>query len=148
MKLRKFSKNERKEIRTEMIKNAMAGKGLYLYRNNTNADITLPKPTNSGIRTVAPGKEFQGDNYFMQLVKQGLLRLVKELQSPENQNEGVKMEEKLILDQPDTINNKGKVEHVVSKVVKQINENDKDDEQIDVLLNEKPVESGFLIVEN
>ena len=149
MKYRKFNKFEKKEVRAQMLQNALHGEGLYLYRNNTKADLTLPRPTRSGTRVVAAGKEFQGDNYYMQLVRQGMLRLVKEIQSPEQQNaEEVKMEEKLILDQPDTITDKGKVEHVVSTPVKKLNE-EKDgnkDKQPEVLLNEGPVEGGFVIV--
>lgn len=148
MKYRRFNKYEKKEIRSQMLENALHGEGIYLYRNNTNADITLPRPTKSGTRVVAAGKEFQGDNYYMQLVKHGMLRLVKEIQSPEQQYaEEVKMEEKLILDQPDTITEQGKVEQVVAKPVKKLNEQ-KDDKnkEVDVLLNEGPVEGGFVIV--
>jgi hypothetical protein len=148
MKYRKFNKFEKKEVRAQMLQNALHGEGLYLYRNNTKADLTLPRPTKSGTRVVAAGKEFQGDNYYMQLVKQGMLRLVKELQSPEQQRaEEVKMEEKLILDQPDTITEQGKVEHVVSTPQKKLNEQKADkDKEPEVLLNEGPVEGGFVIV--
>ena len=110
MKYRKFNKFEKKEVRAQMIENALHGEGMYLYRNNTNADLTLPRPTKSGIRSVGKGKEFQGDNYYIQLVKQGLLRLVKELQSPNHEKITeleAKMEEKLILDQPDIVKDQG-----------------------------------------
>lgn len=156
MKYRKFNKLEKKEIRHEMLANALHGEGMYLYRNNTKADLSLPRPTRSGIRSVGPQKEFQGDNYYMQMVKQGHLRLVKVLQTPEEEraaeeaeklNEGVKMSEKLILDQPDTITEHGKVEHVVGKntPVQPMNEGGKQT-QPDVLLNEAPVDGGFVIV--
>jgi hypothetical protein len=86
----------------------------------------------------------------MQLVKQGMLRLVKELQSPNQQNVNeseVKMQEKLILDQPDTVTEQGKVEHVVSKPAKKLNETQGEEgKQPEVLLNEGPVEGGFVIV--
>ena len=150
MKYRKFNRFEKKEVRAQMLENALHGEGMYLYRNNTNADLTLPRPTRSGIRSVGPGKEFQGDNYYMQLVKQGMLRLVKELQSPNQQNvteSEVKMQEKLILDQPDTVTEQGKVEHVVSKPAKKLNETQGEEgKQPEVLLNEGPVEGGFVIV--
>jgi hypothetical protein len=150
MKYRKFNRYEKKEVRAQMLENALHGEGMYLYRNNTNADLTLPRPTRSGIRSVGPGKEFQGDNYYMQLVKQGMLRLVKELQSPNQQNvteSEVKMQEKLILDQPDTVTEQGKVEHVVSKPAKKLNETQGEEgKQPEVLLNEGPVEGGFVIV--
>ena len=150
MKYRKFNKYEAKEVRAQMVENALHGEGLYLFRNNTNADLTLPRPTKSGIRNILPGKEFQGDNYYMQLVRHGLLKLVKELQSPEQQkaiSEGVILEQKLILDQPDTVTNHGKVEHVVETPKQKINESKATKEkQVDILINEDPVEGGFVIV--
>jgi uncharacterized membrane protein len=85
----------------------------------------------------------------MQLVKSGMLRLVKEIQSPEQQRAAleVNMQEKLILDQPDMITENGKVEHVVSKPAQKLNETKgTKDKQADVLLNEDPIEGGFVIV--
>lgn len=153
MKYRKFNKFEKKEVRAQALQNALHGEGLYLYRNNTNADLTLPRPTKSGIRIVGRNREFQGDNYYMQLVKQGLLRLVKELQSPNQIQESnlntevIMSDNKLILDQPDTITEQGKVEHVVSNPVEKMNETQNDSEKKpDVLLNEGPVEGGFVVV--
>lgn len=169
MKYRKFNKYEKKEVRAEMLANALHGEGLYLFRNNTDATITLPRPTKSGLRVVGARKEFQGDNYYMQLVRQGLLRLVKEIQSPEAERAALALQEaeeeasqvtttsevkplneqKLILDQPDQITEQGKVEHVVAKPQPQqkLNENNKSKEKPQpVLLNENPVEGGFVIV--
>jgi hypothetical protein len=153
MKYQKFNKYEKKEIRSQQIQNALHGEGVYLYVNPTSADITLPRPTKSGIRSVGPKAQFQGDNYYMQLVRQGLLRLVKEIQSPEQQRAAnePKMEEKLILDQPDTITEAGKIEHVVKKPSQsqKLNEGKKGHSktQPDVLLNESPADGGFLIVQ-
>jgi hypothetical protein len=149
MKYRKFNKYEKKEVRAQQLENALHGEGLYLFRNNTDADLTLPRPTKSGLRSVGPRQEFQGDNYYMQLVRSGYLRLVKEIQSPVQQHQAeVKVEEKLILDQPDIITEQGKVEHVVNKntPVQKLHEGNKD-KQPDVLLNESPVEGGFVIVQ-
>lgn len=118
MKYRKYNKYEKKERNAEILANALCGEGLYLYRNNTNGELTLPRPTRSGITKVDLGKEFQGDNYYMKLVQTGFLRLVKEIQSPAQEQaalEGAKVEEKLILDQPDIVTQEGQVEHVVKK---------------------------------
>lgn len=155
MKYRKFNKYEKKEVRAEMLANALHGEGLYLYQNNTGADLTLPRPTKSGLRSVKARESFQGDNYYMQLVRTGYLRLIKELQSPEQQRaalneENTAMEEKLLLDQPDMITEAGKVEHVVPKkgpVQQKLNEDKDKKPQQDVLLNEGPVEGGFVIVQ-
>lgn len=154
MKYRKFNKYEKKEVRAEMLENALHGEGLYLFQNNTNADLALPRPTKSGLRSVGPKQQFQGDNYYMQLVRGGFLRLIKEIQSPEAQRAALEekpmTEQKLILDQPDTITEAGKVEHVVNKPkpVQKLNEQGKAAQpQPDVLLNEGPVDDGFVIVQ-
>lgn len=149
MKYRKFNKYEKKEIRRTNIEKAMSGEGLYLYENNSDGDLTLPRPTKSGVRQVEARQQFQGDNYYMQLVRSGHLRFIKELQSPEEERAIMEnaAEEKLILDQPDTITEHGKVEHVVDDTVpmQQLDESE-DGTKPDVLLNEAPAEDGFVIV--
>lgn len=147
MKYRKFNRYEKKQIQHDQMVKAMHGEGLYLYENNTDAEMTLPRPTSSGLRVIEARKQFQGDNYYMQMVRSGHLRLIKELQSPAQ--EKAAMEEKLILDQPDTVTSKGKVEHVVDQDVQKLNEADEadDEEQSEVLLNESPVDDGFVIVD-
>lgn len=157
MKYRKFNKYERKENNRAHMEKSLQGEGLYLYENNTNADMTLPKPTKSGLRSVGPRQQFQGDNYYMSMVKVGHLRLIKELQSPQQQavNEAVTNEEltmssqepeKLILDQPETITEHGQVEHVQSpSQIQSLNEGDNQPKK-DVLINESPVDDGFVIV--
>ena len=56
-------------------------------------------------------------------------------------------EEKLILDQPDTVTHKGKVEHVVDRnTPAQRLQEQGSDEQPEILLNEGPVDDGFVIV--
>lgn len=161
MKYRKFNKYEKKEIRSQALANALHGEGLYLFENNTKADLSLPRPTKSGLRAIGPKggpkAQFQGDNYYMQLVRQGHLRLIKVLQTPEQERALAEQEElneatmsqdnKLILDQPDTFKQTGKVEHVVNKAVpaQKLNEDD-GQKQPDVLLNESPIDDGFVIV--
>ena len=156
MKYRKFNKYERKENNRNQVQKAMHGEGLYLYENNTNADMTLPKPTNSGLRSVGPRQQFQGDNYYMSMVKVGHLRLIKELQSPAQErtandaviNEETIMEqqEKLILDQPETVTEQGQIEHVQSPTTAQPLNESGDQPKKDVLINESPVDDGFVIV--
>lgn len=145
MKYRKFNKYERKQEQSKALAEAMHGEGLYLYENNTDATLTLPRPTKSGVRVVGPRKQFQGDNYYMSMVP-AFLRYIKELQSPQQERE-IMNEQKLILDQPDTVTQKGKVEHVVDRnsPAQKLHEQD-GDEQSDILLNEGPVNNGFVIV--
>jgi len=147
MKYRKFNKYEKKEEQARAVAQAMHGEGLYLFENNSDATLTLPRPTKSGVRVVGARKQFQGDNYYMQMVRSGFLRLIKELQAPQQEEQVMLNEEKLILDQPDTITQRGKVEHVVDKNVpaQRLHEQDSD-EQPEVLLNEGPVDDGFVIV--
>jgi len=160
MKYRKLNKYEAKEEKGRHLAEVMGGSGLYLYRNSTDSDMTLPRPTKSGLRAVGPKGTFQGDNYYMQMVRSGLLRLVEVLQTPEQQaavaraeaaqlNEGnIMTEDRLILDQPDMITEHGKVEHVVGTSPQQ-KLNEKCGEQgEDVLLNEGPCDDGFVIIDD
>ena len=159
MKYRKFNKYEKKEVQSQVLANALHGEGLYLFRNNTNADLCLPRPTASGLRSVGPKAEFQGDNYYMQLVKAGLLRLVREVQSPQQQKAAAleqkekKVDEQLILDQPDIVTDQGKIEHVVARPAKRLNENkgqkpkQPQQQQPPVLINETPIDDGFIVVQ-
>ena len=119
--LPRMNKYEKREMHAEKLKNAMSGTGIYIYENNTDGDLKLPKATDSGIRTIGPRKRFQGDSYYMSCVgnPMNLLRLVEtvvpkmtsqQLREIQEKN----MADKLILDQPDTITFEGKVEHVAA----------------------------------
>ena len=81
-----------------------------------------------------------------------LLRLIEEI-APQNtvneKKENNMNENKLILDQPDTVTSKGKVEHVVDEntPVQNINDNnDVDAKKADVLLNESPIDGLEIIL--
>ena len=108
----RFNKWERKENRQYKLEHSMSGSGLYVYENNTDGDLTLPRPTASGQTKVGPRQRFQGDDYYMQWVKYplNLLRFVEQLQ-PNNKEKEI-MEKKLILDQPEMITERGAIEHV------------------------------------
>jgi len=130
-----------------------AGKGYFLYENNTGGTLMLPKATSSGVKQIEapdprrPGSgRFQGDDYFMSLVRNNMLRLIKTLRTPEQEEETM-TEEKLILDQPVTITEAGEVEHVAAdKPVQKLNETD-GEKAPDVLLNENPMD-GIEIMDN
>lgn len=91
---------------------ALAGDGIYLYKNNGRADILLAKTTKEGYKMVAPGQQFRGDSHFKQYISQGVIILKDETPVV---NEGIKMEEKLLLDQPATHTVQGKVESIMVK---------------------------------
>lgn len=138
----KLSKYEAREYRKKKLEHHLKGEGLYVYRNASKADLMLPKPAANGQKYVRPGDEFQGDSYFMEMVKTNQVRLVRTLITPE-QERGTKMnEEKLICDQPDIVTTQGKVEHVVVTEKKPLNESGKKQEatsQPEVLINEDPL---------
>lgn len=151
MKYLKLNKYEKKEMQHKVLEKALHGEGLFLFRNNTKGDLKLPRPTKSGLREIVKDAEFQGDDYYMQLVRQGFLRLVKVIQTPEQQRQALceeqKMDQKLILDQPEQITEQGKIEHVIAKpaTAQKLNETEKQKNKApDVLLNESP--DGFVIV--
>ena len=64
----------------------MSGTGIYVYENNTDGDLRLPKATASGIKMVGPRKRFQGDSYFMSWVgsPMNLLKLVEVIVQKDN----------------------------------------------------------------
>lgn len=116
---------------------ALAGTGVFVYVNNSRADIMLEKKTNEGFKTVVPGQQFRGDSFFKKMLGRGLALVrdetpvapvpVVETIKETPKNEGKVMEEKLILDQPETVTTQGKVEQVVKtscgcKCQKKLNE--------------------------
>lgn len=152
---KKFTRQEKKEIQKTKLVNNMSGTGIYIYENNTDGDLNLPKPTISGTRTIGPRKRFQGDSYYMKWVgsPMNLLRLIEEV-VPQSINtneskENVMNEKKLLLDQPDTVTTKGRVEHVVSEdtPVQTLNDTtDLDAKKPEVLLNESPIDGLEIIL--
>ena len=164
MKYRKFNRYEKKENKANNVREAMSGGGVYLYQNsNANAELTLPRPTKSGVRLIKPNGQFQGDDYYMQLVRTGMLRLVEVLQTAEQETQAVldQSEEntgdqtmnesnQLILDQPNIVTSAGQVEHIVrvdGTTERKMNEELKVENQEPVLLNEGPMDDGFIIVQ-
>jgi len=157
MKPRRFNKYERKENRENKLRTSMAGTGLFIYENNTGGDLSLPKPTASGLKRVGPRQQFQGDSYFQKWVgpPMNMLRLIGTVSPAANTTEGLQMlkegtdmsQKKLILDQPDTINHKGKVEHVIDEVPQQkIHESNPNQKQSDALLTEEPLDGVEIIL--
>lgn len=139
----------------DKLKNDMGGTGLMIFENNTDGDLKLPKATDSGIRTVGPRKRFQGDSYFLKWVGSplNLLKLVEVVvpqmtfQQIQEQNMA---NEKLLLDQPDTITHQGKIEHVVAQPGQPAQPiNDTTDPTLkrpDILLTEDPLDGVEIIL--
>lgn len=135
-------------------------KTLYIFENNKTWDYSLPKKSLCGRKIIPPRGRFKGDEYFLQFVRSGDIKLVEAIAPKvnptenvnklnENTNQGDKME-KLILDQPDRVTNQGKTESVVvnnnpnqNQLVK--DHNSSNQPQQDVLLVENPM-SGIDII--
>lgn len=129
---------------------ALAGEGLYEYRNrNKNATLNLPKPTEDGQKTVPPNGTWEGDNYFMSLVRSNEATLVREIISPQQEREEKMTQEKLLLDQPELVTEQGQVEHVVeNEKQKQLNETkEKTNEEAKKLLVEAPLDGVEIMLD-
>lgn len=153
MKLvKKLNKIEKRDINLKRVKNNLIGSGIYIYENNTNSDLALPKPAINGQMSIAPKKRFEGDSYFLSLVghPNHLLRLIEEITPKDglaivhNIKEN-NMSQQLILDQPDSITTNGKIERVVTDPCKVINDSQQSIESPEILLNESPIEGLEII---
>ena len=155
-------------MHAEKLKNSMSGTGVYIYENNTDGDLTLPKPTESGVRSICPknkpGCRFQGDSYYLQWVgsPMNLLKLVEEVvpkmthvqlmehrekQEQLLEDEAVANEKQLLLDQPDCVNKNGKIERVVVDPTQQkMNDNTEISQPVEVLLTEDPLDGVEIIL--
>ena len=150
----RLSKYEKNILRNQKRKAALGGKGLFVFRNNTSGELFLPRATKSGITRVAEGDEFQGDDYYMFMVRNNELRLVRQIEPanpPPVINEQVEptMADKLITEQPPVVTNEGTVEWVekpIESEKKKLNESQPDQQgQQDILLNENPMDGIEII---
>lgn len=146
------------DIKRKKAAEAIKGDGVYLFVNNTRGDLSLPKPPLKGPNPVPPGRTFEGDSYFMCLLKTNDVRLIEVIKPAANTLPNVtaitlierkeNMPQKLILDQPETFTTQGKTEHTVpdNPNVK-LNENQPASKPVDKLLTEDPL-AGVEIILN
>jgi hypothetical protein len=138
---KKVTKLERTQQKKQTLDYYQKGTGLYLFRNrNASASLELPKPSKDGKKWVEPNGTWEGDSYFLSMVPKEAV-LVRALAE---ENKEVKMENKLILDQPEQITRTGKVEHNVSDDLP-LNEADPREAEKEKLLTEDPM-SGVTII--
>lgn len=145
----KMNKYEKMELKNKKVEMALKGEGLYLYENNTKGTLLLPKAMANGSRELGPvdpkragSGRFQGDSYFMHLVKTNELKLIQEIMPPQvlQPKEEVMNEKKLILDQPERVTSEGVVETVmVSKKNEKMKKESKHESK-EILLNEGPID--------
>jgi len=140
---KRLSKYERREEQKKIKQYHQKGEGLYVFRNRSNeATLSLLKPSADGKKMVGPNEEFEGDSYFFQMVPQEAI-LVKTIRG-----KGEKMDEQLILDQPDQVTSEGKVEHVVSdERLNEMPEEGMEKSKSEVLLTEDPLDGVTIITD-
>lgn len=127
--------------------NDFVGKGIYIFENNLNSDLMLPKLSLDNKRFVGPHKLFKGDSSFLKMVRTNELKLIEIIDTGEPK---IMSENKLILDQPDMVKASGKVEHIqASKPNVQLNDSvdNAQEKNPDVLLNEDPAGSIQIIID-
>ena len=138
---KKVTKIERTQQKKQTLDYYQKGTGLYLFRNrNASASLELPKASKDGKRWVEPNGTWEGDSYFLSMVPREAI-LVRTL-AEENKEE--KVENKLILDQPEQVTKTGKVEHKVLEDLP-LNEADPNGAEKEKLLTEDPM-SGVTII--
>ena len=149
---KKISRADKKINQKNKFIRDMSGSGVFVYENNTDADLNLPKPTSTGTRTIGPRKRFQGDSYYLTWVgsPMNLLRFIEEIVPKDNplktlnESETNKMSDnKLILDQPEIVTSQGQVEHIV---VNESPDQDSSEKKTEILLNESPIEGLEIIL--
>lgn len=155
----RLSKYEKNMLRAQKRKAALEGSGLFVFRNNTSGELHLPRPTKSGLRKVPLKEEFQGDDYYMFMVRNNELRLVRQLEptdlqkqqaqlAEQTQQEHNTMQEKLIVEQPPTVTTEGTEEVTVTKTPEKQKLNEGQpagDQPDDVLLNDNPLDGVEII---
>ena len=139
---KKVTKIERTNEKKRIIEHRQHGEGLFLFRNrNKAASLELPKPSKDGKKWVEPNGTWEGDSYYFRMIPENAV-LVKTIQEPKK--EETKMDEKLILDQPEQITKSGKVEHKVSSDIP-LNEEAPEAMSEEKLITEDPL-SGVTII--
>lgn len=141
---KKLTRIERNQLKKEYIEYHQKGEGLYLFKNRSNiASLDLPKMSADGKKWVGPNETWKGDNYFFKLIPKEAI-LIETISEPKKENV---MENKLLLDQPDQVTQKGKIEHVVTEPTLSLNENpnNSQEEIKDKLFTEDPL-AGVTII--
>lgn len=112
---RKMNKYESMALQKERKEYFLKGRGKFVYRNNVNGELMLPKPTESGQIKVGKNEEWEGDDYYMMLVNAGMAINVRTIVSVEDHERNQKMlnEQILIVDQPERVTAQGVVEQVI-----------------------------------
>jgi hypothetical protein len=74
-----MNKKQRREERLKKVQEELSGSGSYIYENNTDADLSLPRATKSGLKNIGPRQRFEGDSYYLKFISPpiNLLKLIE-----------------------------------------------------------------------
>jgi hypothetical protein len=150
---KKVTKYERMAQQKELKQFHERGDGLFVFRNKSKeATLSLPKTAADGkTRMVGPynpkipgSGEWEGDSYFLKMIPREAI-LVRTIKDPGEKQ----MNEKLILDQPETVTREGHVEHIVlnDEPVNETPEEGCEKSKKEVLLTEDPLEGVTIITD-
>jgi hypothetical protein len=91
-----MNKKQRREDRLKRVQEELSGSGLYVYENNTDADLSLPRTTKTGLKNIGPRQRFEGDSYYLKFISPpiNLLKLIEiKEEAGANKEENVKVDE-------------------------------------------------------
>jgi hypothetical protein len=91
-----MNKKQRREDRLKRVQEELSGSGLYVYENNTDADLSLPRATKTGLKNIGPRQRFEGDSYYLKFISPpiNLLKLIEiKEEAGVNKEENVKVDE-------------------------------------------------------
>lgn len=151
MRFNKISKKEARYIsiaRKHNLERALeVSSKKYIFRNNTKGTLTLHKRSLDDRLYIEPNETWQGDESYMYMVQStNEAKIVSVIPSTQEANI---MQNKLILDQPDTVTSVGKIEHVVEQappVVKLNETKPAPQPSKEVLITEDPMEGIEIIL--
>jgi hypothetical protein len=136
-----------RDRRRQAHKDHFAGAGRYIFENNTSGDFQLEKPAMNGAKWLRKDARFTGDSFFLKFVPKEL-KLISVLVDANAQTVNESTDSKLILDQPDTVTQSGKVEHVsTSEEDAQLNDSTENKDEHKMLLNEDPMDGIDIIID-
>lgn len=153
-KARRLNRYESVARKKALVEHHQKGEGIYVFRNNNKGTLDLPKPTKTGQTRIPENGEWEGDSYFMILVKNNMARLIRVILSPEEERKQKTMNEQLILDQPPRTTSDGVVEQILVKPENPVNSNkSKKKEKLteapenseDLLITEDPLEGVVIL---
>ncbi len=111
---------------------------LFVYKNFNRDETRLPEPNRDGQNIIPPTGEFVGDSRFFPLLRNGRLKLIKEVESQ-------MQPEKLMIEQPPTVTHQGQVEFVKTPDGQYLTEEER--KKKEKILSEDPMSGVRLLLD-